>query len=267
MRIFCCLPILLSLLLLGCSAGATSAKVSGGGNKYNPYLQTRLPGGSMLGDKEGMLQEMGARPATLQDEVQHRPHWKEEVYPVVFGNRQGTAEVLVFLDYAAPQSEAVWKEVVKATRSLDPKTTKVVVLGKSSEKYGIELMGGGIWASYMRPQAALQYFTQTLGRWNAVKAQQAKQGRTRPFTYEYDATAASTDQPILYNFLAQVQPPVPGKDHVSIVRYAYDAGNVNLFQAVSAAADYGVKSFPAVVVNDRLLSQPTAQTIVDAVKK
>lgn len=262
MRIFCCVQIFCVLLLLGCGSGATAS----GGNKYNPYVQSRLPSGMVDESRDQMLKEMGASAATLQDEVKHRPHWKEEVYPVVFGERKSANEVLVFLDYAAPQSEAVWLEVVKATKQLNPKTTKVVVLGRSSEKYGTELMGGGVWASYMRPQAAMQYFTYTLNRWNTVKAQQGRKGKPRSFVYEYDATVDATDQPILYTFLGQAQPPVPGKEHVDIVRYAYDAGNVNLFQAVSTAPDYGVKNFPAVVVNSRLISQPTAQKIVDAVK-
>lgn len=262
MRILCVIQIFCVLLLMGC--GATTV---GGGNKYNPYVQSRLPGGNMDEEKSKMLKDMGASASSLQDEVKYRPHWKEEVYPVVFGDRKSSNEVLVFLDYAAPQSEAVWREVVKATKQMNPQTTKVVVLGKNSEKYGTELTGGGIWASYKRPKAALQYFTDTLTRWNTVKAQQGRKGKPRAFVYEYDATVDSTDQPILYAFLSKVQPPVPDKEHVDIVRYAYDAGNVNLFQAVSASQHYGVKNFPAVVVNGSVISQPTAQKIADAVKK
>lgn len=262
MRILCGIQILCMLLLVGCGNGATAL----GGNKYNPYTQSRLPGGMVEEEKGKMLKEMGAIASSLQDEVKYRAHWKEEVYPVVFGERKSANEVLVFMDYAAPQSEILWKEVVKATRQMNAKTAKVVVLGNNTEKYGTELMGGGIWASYMRPQAVLQYYTYTLHRWNTVKAQQARKGKARPFVYEYDATVEATDQPILFSFLGQVQPPVPGKDHVDIVRYAYDAGNVNLFQAVSAAQDYGVKTFPAVVVNGKVISQPTAEKITAALK-
>ena len=257
MQIFC------ALMLLGCSHGATAA----GGNKFNPYMQSRLPAGSMQAEAESMLKEMGARAPSLQDEVQHRPRWKEEVYPVVFGDRKAGNEILVFLDYAAPQSEALWQEVVKASQSLDPRSTKIAVLSRNSEKYGTELMGGGIWMAFMRPQAAMHYYSYSLNRWNTVKNQQAQKGGKRVFTYEYDAVLNATDQPILYAYLHQVQPPVPGKEHVEIVRYAYDAGNVNLFQAVTAANAYGVKQFPAVVVNDKLLGQANAQSIVAAVKK
>lgn len=237
------------------------------GNKYNPYVQAHLPRAEVSSESLALLGAMGARPSTIQEEASHRKTWKEEVYPVVFGNRKSANEVLVFLDYAAPDSERVWQEVVRASRQLNARTSKIVVFGNSKEKYGTELMGGGIWMVWNRPEQAMEYYTYTLNRWNSVKARQRQQGRVKPFTYEYDATAMPTDQPILYTYLGTLRPPVPGKSQVEMVRYSYDAGSVNMFQAVSAARDYGVKSLPAVVVNDVLISNPTAEKIVSAAKR
>lgn len=248
---------------LGSALGCASVE----GNAYNPYVQSRLPGAELNEESKAMLGAMGGKETNLQDEASHRKNWKEEVYPVVFGNRKSANEILVFLDYSAPESENMWREVVKAAQTLDPKKNKIVVFGNSREQYGTELMGGGIWTVCWRPERSMEYFTYTLNRWNAVKARQKQQGGARSFTYEYDATAAATDKPILYSFLEQVRPQVPGDIHVDIVRYSYDAGNVNMFQAVTMAQHYGVNGLPAVVVNDAVLSKPTAEKIVAAAKR
>ena len=51
-----------------------------------------------------------------------------------------------------------------------------------------------------------------------------------------------------------------------VAQYVYDAGNVNLFQASEAAKYYSVKRLPAVVVDGRVLSSPSASAITGAVK-
>lgn len=51
-----------------------------------------------------------------------------------------------------------------------------------------------------------------------------------------------------------------------MAQYVYDAGNVNLFQASEAAKYYSVKRLPAVVVDGRVLSSPSASAITGAVK-
>lgn len=231
------------------------------GNDFNPYMRQRLPSAASNKSKE-TLRAMGARPATLQEEAAHRRHWKKELYPVVFGSPTAAGEILVLLDYAAPASERVWQEVVKASRGLNPGRNKIVVFGDSREQYGTELMGGGIWTAHARPERAMEYFVYTLGRWNSAKDSLKRQGRARPFIYEYDATASSTEMPILYSFLSEVRPAIPSDSHVDIVRYSYDAGSVNQFQAVEAARHYGVRTLPAVIVNGSVLNNPTAEAIM-----
>ena len=44
------------------------------------------------------------------------------------------------------------------------------------------------------------------------------------------------------------------------------AGNVNMFQTGQAKRYYGVKSLPAVVVDGRVMDQPSADAIVKAVQ-
>ncbi len=259
--IFCWM---LSSLALLCLAGCATVE----GNRFNPYVQSKLASSRGISDEQAAaLKSLGAHAMTMQAEAGYRKHWKEEVYPVVFGNKTANNEILVFLDYASPESRRVWQEVLKASRMIDGSRSKIVVFGNSREKYGTELMGGGIWVSVNRPRQALDYFSYTLSRWNEVKARQARQrGRAVPFVYEYDATASPTEQPILYSFLEKVRPPVPAGDLPDVVKYSYDAGNVNLYQAVDAARYYGVKKLPAVVVNEQPLSSVTAQAIVSALK-
>lgn len=256
--------LMLSSLAFLCLAGCAAVE----GNRFNPYIQSKLASSRGTSDEQtAALQFLGGHTMTLQAEAAHRRNWKEEVYPVVFGDRAASNEILVFLDYASPESQRIWQEVLKASRMMDASRNKIVVFGNSREKYGTELMGGGIWVSYNRPQQAMEYFTYTLSQWNDIKARQIRQrGRAVPFVYEYDATASSTEKPILYAFLEKARPPVSAKILPDIVKYSYDAGNVNLYQAVDASRYYGVQRLPAVVVNERPLSTVTAQTIVSALK-
>lgn len=256
--------VFLMTLLCTCFLGSAMGCASVEGNAFNPYVQSRLPAEEMNSESKALLAPIGGREATLQEEASHRKNWKEEAYPVVFGNRKAANEIMVLLDYASPESEALWREVVRASKMLDPGKSKIVVFGNSREQYGTELMGGGIWTVCMRPEKSMEYYTFTLNRWNSAKARQKQQGISRTFSYEYDATAGPTEKPILYAFLEQLRPPVPGETQVDIVRYSFDAGNVNLFQAVTVARHYGVERLPAVVVNDTVVQKPTAEKIVAA---
>ncbi len=236
-------------------------------NLFNPYFHTRLPSQSLSNDGAEMAKMLGASKSNLQDEVSYRQYWRNEVYPVVFGNVKSKNEVIVFIDYANLNSEFVWAQVLAASKMMDVQKNKIVVFAKNSEKYGTELMGGGIWVTYSRPAYGLDYFNYTLRKWNEVKRTLATKGITRPFVYEYDATAHKKDFPILYSYLSMLKPALTQTEYSHIMQYAFDAGNINMYQAAIAANQYGVENFPAVVVNGNILKKVNAQNIVEALQQ
>ena len=91
-------------------------------------------------------------------------------------------------------------------------------------------------------------------------------GKARRFVTEYDAVASPTDDPMVFQGMSRLNPPVPESQQCDVAQYVYDAGNVNLFQASEAAKYYSVKRLPAVVVDGRVLSSPSASAITGAVK-
>ena len=276
----------LGLLLSGCGAAetggnagsadrgarsadaATNASMPGGGvNVFNPYLHDQLPNTRLMSAEAAqMLGKLGARHQSIEGEAAYRRHWRQELYPVVFGDPKAPHEILVLLDFAAPQSEKVWQAVAEASRSLSPQQCKIVVFGNSRENYGTDLLGLALWISYSRPGQAMPYLSYALERWNAVKAEQKRSGSVKPFTNEYDATAKATDFPIHYGYLSRLRPPVPARDELTVAKYCYNAGNVNMYQTVQLCRYYGVKSLPAVVADGKVLGQVSARAIVDAVK-
>ncbi len=239
---------------------------AGEANLFNPYMHERLPSQKISNADKEMAKSMGGKSLSLQDEASHRTFWRQEVYPLVFGNAMAKSEIIVFIDYALPNSEAVWGEVVKASKSLNAQSSKIIVFSKNSEQYGTELMGGGIWIAHSRPAYAMDFFSYSLRRWNEVKRTQAANGTKRPFVYEYDATANKKDFPILYSYLILVKPALTNQEHNNITKYAFDAGNVNMYQATTAAKEYDVEQFPAVVVNGEHIKKPTAQSILNALE-
>ena len=123
------------------------------------------------------------RPARESAVRYPRQHWPKELYPVVFGDLRAPHEILVLLDFAAPQSEKIWKAVTEASRSLSPAQTKIVVLANSRENYGTDLMWLAIWISYARSGQAMPYLSHVLSRWNMIKAEQKRvKGHAVPFT-------------------------------------------------------------------------------------
>ena len=268
-------------LLSGCFGGGTSsrtdetldarvaAQAPAGANRFNPWMQNTLPNTRELStDGRVMVGGMGGTAQSIQGEAAHRAHWKEELYPVVYGNRQAPHEILVLLDFAAPDSEKVWAQVHKAARSLPGDPAKIVVFGNSRENYGTDLMGLAIWLSYSRPSQAMPYLDYALQSWNAVKdAQRKTRGKAVPFRTEYDATAKASDFPIHYSYFSRLNPPVPAAQQPDVARYCYDAGNVNMYQAAQLSRYYGVKTLPAVIVDGRLLQDdPDADDILSALK-
>lgn len=252
------------------SAGLTpaaQAAPAAKANAFNPWMNKSLPNTRTL-SAEGlaMVQAMGADRQSIEDEAAHRPHWREEIYPVFFGNRTAPHEIIVLLDFAAPDSARVWQAVRDASARLSPADVKIAVFAKNSENYGTDLMGMGIWISYERKGQAMDYMSHALSELNRIKAAQKKQGRSVPFTNEYDATVTSTDLPIHYAFMGKLRPAVPASQELDVARYCYNAGNVNMYQAVQISRYYGVKRIPAVIVDGRVLASPSAQDIVSALR-
>ncbi|MBQ7586320.1 MAG: hypothetical protein IJU40_08750, partial [Desulfovibrionaceae bacterium] len=195
--------------LTGCFGGQSQGAIDeepmvtsdavGGADTFNPWRQKTLPSSRGLSkDGRSIVTSMGGHAQSIQREAAHRPHWREEIYPIVYGSPNSVHEVLVLIDFAKPESESVWKEVVKASQSMSPSNAKIVVFGKNSELYGTDLTGLMIWISHARKGQAMNYLSYALARWNAVKAEQRKLGRVKNFANEYDSTAKTSDYPIHY---------------------------------------------------------------------
>ena len=245
------------------ASGVQNAKA----NAFNPYLRSSLPNlRTNDSESQAMLQKMGGKDTSIEGEAAYRPQWKQEIYPVFFGDPKAPHEVLVLLDFASPQSEKVWQAVAEASRSVSPQQCKVAVFANSKEYYGTDLMGMGIWISHSRPGQAMQYMSYALSRWNEIKAAQKKKGRVVAFNNEYDATAESSDYPIHYSYMTKLRPPVNPAEELAVGKYCYNAGNVNLYQAQQIAQYFGIKNLPAVVVDGNVLSSVSASAILKAME-
>lgn len=258
------LSLVLTCLMCFICSGCSFA--GGNSNPYNPYVQSRLPSAAPSAEMAQAMEKMGGKSTTIQDEASYRKYWKEELYPIVFGDKKAPRTIMVLLDYAAPQSQQVWDIVAKTASRLDPGKVQIVVFGNSKEQYGTELMGYGIWVNILRPKQSMAYYSYTLSQWNDVKRRQkASRGKAIPFQYEFDGTAGQTERPFVYNFIDRLTPPVPEKQQREALKYVYDAGNVNMFQAVDIEKHYGVKSLPAVIIDGTVLKQVTEAGIMAAV--
>ncbi|MBQ7617565.1 MAG: hypothetical protein IJS50_01695 [Desulfovibrio sp.] len=268
------LGLVCSLLLQAC-AGQGGAEMSNqvsseqakGADVFNPYRHEKLPTSRSLSkDGDSILSSMGGKAQSLQAEAKHRRHWKEEIYPVIFGSPSAPHEILVLLDFAAPASEKVWQEVLSCARSLNPRDVKIVVFGKSSELYGTDLLGLMIWIARERKGQAIPYLSYALKRWNEVKAEQKRQGRVKVFANEFDSTAKTSDYPIHYTYLSRLNPPVSEQDELALARYSYDAGNVNMYQATQISSYYGLGKLPKVIVDGEVLSSVSRKNIEAALQ-
>jgi hypothetical protein len=256
-------------VFVGCPFFGQTAVAAGEVNAFNPYINTVLPSTRQaFSDNAEMLRQMGADAHRIENEAAYRRHWREELYPVVFGDARAPHEILILLDFAEPLSEKAWQAVVTATRSLSPTQTKVVVFGNSKEKYGTDLMGFAIWLSYSHKTEVMPWLGHSLARWNAIKAgQKHLKGRAVPFDNEYDATLSPGDYPMIYSYVEKMRPRVPLNEEQALSRYCYEAGNVNLYQATQVSEYYEVKALPAVIVDGRHLDAPSAETIILALKQ
>lgn len=272
--------LMMTLMLLGCAAtgregtGAapeqaalSAAAPDGGANAFNPYMQAKLPNTrEFTAEGQKMLGALGGGVPTIEGEAAYRKNWRDEIYPVVFGERAAPHEILVLLNFSSPRSAEVWKAVVTASRSLSPQQCKIAVFGNSTENYGTDLLGLAIWIAHSRPGQAMPYLTYALDRWNEVKAAQRRAGNVRTFKNEYDATANATDYPIHYGYLSRLRPPVPAADELNVARYCYNAGNVNMYQTTQICRYYGVNELPAVIVDGRPLGKVSADAILKALQ-
>ncbi|MDR2573290.1 MAG: hypothetical protein LBC94_02905 [Desulfovibrio sp.] len=269
-----CLAAVLCLVLYATVCGPEAARVAAaaspgkGVNAFNPYMNDVLPDTRRLSaESEQMIKRMGASAHRIEGEIAYRRHWREELYPIVFGDARALHEILVLLDFAAPQSEKIWQAVAEAARSLSPARVKIAVFARSGENYGTDLMGFAIWLSHSRPDQAMPWLSHALARWNAVKVEQKRlKGRAASFNSEYDATAQPSDYPMLYEYMSRLRPAVAPERELEISKYCYDAGNVNLYQAVQISGYYGVKSLPAVIVDGKPLAAPSAAAIAQALQ-
>ncbi len=269
----------LAVMLMGCGAASNGSSDNGadmvqatatpgsGTNAFNPYMTEKLPNTRQTtAEGQSMLGRLGGRAQSIEGEAAHRKNWREEIYPVVFGERNAPNEILVVLNFSNPESENVWKQVVEASKSISPAQCKIVVYGQSSENYGTDLMGLAIWIAHSRKGQAMPWLSYALGRWNAVKAAQRSSGSEKKFTNEYDATATAQDLPIHYGYLSHLKPPVPANQELAVAKYCYDAGNVNMYQAMQVCQYYGVQKVPAVIVDGRVLGKVSAGSILAALK-
>ena len=234
MRMVLMAALLAGVFLCGCGAtgggGAGSrsgdaanlpAQPQSGANMFNPYMRESLPNlRAATLDNQRMLAQLGGDVPRIEGEAAHRPHWRQELYPVVFGDARAPHEIMVLLDFAAPQSEKVWQAVAEAGRSLPPQQCKIVVFANSKEYYGTDLMGLAIWISYSRPGQTMPYLSYALSGWNAVKAGQKRaHGRAVAFNNEYDATVSGTDYPLHYAYFSRLRPPVPAAEELKVAQY------------------------------------------------
>ncbi len=236
-------------------------------NAFNTYTGRDLPSSrTPRGEEAKILQELGGRPRSIAADTAYRQHAKQELYPCLWGGLNAPHEVLVLLDFASPDSRPLWEAVRGAVEQAGPEQARVVLFGRSSETYGTDLAGMAIWAARERSGQALDYVSWALRRWDEVKAMQKKQGTSRPFRNEYDAVATKKDYPMTFMAMARFKPPVPEQDQSDIARYAYDAGNVNMFQSSEVCTYYGVERVPALVVDGVVHTGITADELAALLK-
>lgn len=265
--------IVLVALIFGCAGsqqGATlgqQSSISGGANDFNPYMREKLPNTRQLSSESSrMLDELGGHAQSIEGEARHRKNWREEIYPVVFGDKKAPHEIIVILNFSEPACEQLWSAVVEASRSLQPNQCKIVFYGKSDENYGIDLTGLAIWLAHSRKGQAIPWVSYALSKWNSSKAAQKSTGKVKKFTNEYDSAAKPGDLPIMHSYLARIQPPVPANQELALSKYCYDAGNINMYQATQICKYYGVKKLPAIIVDGKVLGNVSADGILAALQ-
>ena len=98
-----------------------------------------------------MVQAMGADRQSIEDEAAYRPHWREEIYPVFFGNKTAPHEIIVLLDFASPDSARVWQAVRDASAKLSPADAKIAVFAKNTVPTSWAWVSGSAMSARARP--------------------------------------------------------------------------------------------------------------------
>lgn len=247
--------VIVSALLVPCSAEPVSAAEA---NAFNPYTGKPLPVTRQpKGDEAKILAAMGGSTRSLAADAGWRTHWREEAYPVLQGSLTAPHEVLVILDFADKASRSLWAEVVKAAKAVPADKARFVLFGKSSELYATDLTGLAIWAARERKAQVFDYITWAMQRWDAIKAGQKKQGRVKPFQNEYDAVLTKKDYPLVFIAMEKVfKPRVAEREQSALASYAYEAGNINLFQASEVCRYYELAAPSGLIVDGEVLDNP-----------
>ncbi len=250
----------MALACLALLAGIPAEAPCADAQAFNPYLHSEFPNSRKpKGEAAEMLRKLGGRPHDIAAEAGWRRHWREEAYPVLFGDARAPHEILVMIDFASPKTRAVWAAVKSAMAKLDPAKAKVVLFSDSKELYAYDMAGLVLWANINRKKGA-ETLDWALAAWDKAKAK----SRGRKFVSEYDSVSSSTELPMVFQGMRRLG--VPESQECDVADYAYEAGNVNMFQTGQAMRYYGVKSLPAVVADGRVIDSPSADAIVKAVQ-
>lgn len=237
-------------------------------NAFNSYTGKAMPTSrAPKGDEARILNELGGKPRSIAADTAYRQHAKQELYPCLFGTPSSKHEVLFLMDFAEPASKALWASVSKAVQSASPSSAKVVLFGKSSETYAIDLAGLAIWAARERSGQSMQYLSWALSRWHEIKHGLKQRGQSRIFRSEYDAVLNKQDYPMVFTAMTKCfKPAVSEGEQSRVAKYAYEAGNVNLFQTTEVMNFYGVKKLPALVVDGTVYYEMSADKLASLIK-
>ena len=251
----------MALACLALLAGIPAEAPCADAQAFDPYLHSEFPNSRKpKGEAAEMLRKLGGRPHDIAAEAGWRRHWREEVYPVLFGDPKAPHEILVMIDFASPKTRAVWGAVKGAMARLNPSQAKVVLFSDSSELYAYDMTGLVLWANINRRGKGAETLDWALAAWDKAKAKK----RGKKFISEYDSVSSRTELPMVFQGMRRLG--VSEAEECKVADYAYEAGTVNMFQTGQAKRYYGVKSLPAVVVDGRVMDQPSADAIVKAVQ-
>ena len=201
--------------------GSTSVQAADA-NAFNPYTGKPLPVTRQVkGEEAKILSALGGTPRSIAADAAYRANWKEEIYPILKGSTASRHEVLVVIDFADPKS------------------------------------GLAIWACRERKGQAIDYVTWAMQRWDSIKQGLKKQGKARPFHNEYDAVLTRKDYPMVFVAMEKCfKPRVAAAEQSNLATYAYEAGNINLFQASEVCRYYELKSQSGLIVDGEVLDNP-----------